>query len=157
MAIQSKLIDVLPPVFPCGYGYVVFTAVGSTFVNMWMAINVGRARKEYDVKYPLMYSPGNDKFNCIQRAHQHTLENYPQFLCFLMLGGLQYPKVAAGAGVIYLLGRIAFACGYYTGDPDKRKWGVFGYIGLLTLLGSTISFGVHQLGWASHFGGSKCH
>jgi len=46
MAVQSKLIDVLPT----HYGCVVFTAVGSIFVNMWMALNVIRARKQYNVK-----------------------------------------------------------------------------------------------------------
>jgi len=46
MAVQSKLIDALP----ADYGYVVITAVGSVFVNMWMAINVIRARKTHNVK-----------------------------------------------------------------------------------------------------------
>jgi glutathione S-transferase len=143
MAVQSKILEVLPP----GYGYVIFTAVGSTFVNMWMAMNVVKARKEHNVKYPQLYSPDNEKFNCIQRAHQNTLEVYPQFLLLLTIGGLQYPKVAAGAGVVYLLGRIAFALGYYTGDPEKRRWGVFGYAGILTLLGSTLCLAAHQLDW----------
>lgn len=138
----SKFAESLPE----GYGYVVLTGVASNFVNMWMAINVGRARKKYEVKYPIMYSD-NEKFNCIQRAHQNTLENYPQFLLLLFVGGLQYPKISAGAGLLYLLGRIAFARGYYTGEPDKRKYGSFGYIGLLTLLGNTVSFACHQLQW----------
>jgi len=30
-------------------------------------------------------------------------------------------------------------------DPEKRKWGSFGGIGLLCLLGNTISFAAHQL------------
>jgi len=110
-----------------------------------MAYNVGAARKKYNIKYPLMYSPDNNEFNCIQRAHQHTLELYPQFLMLLLVGGLQLPRVAAGAGAIYLLGRIAFAKGYYTGDPDKRKYGGFGLIGLLGLLGSTACFAFHHL------------
>jgi len=46
MAVQSKLIDVLP----ADYGYVVFTAVGSMFVNVWMVFNVIRARKQHNVK-----------------------------------------------------------------------------------------------------------
>ena len=45
MALQSKLLQLLPP----EYGYVIFAGVGSTFVNMWLAINVARARKRYDV------------------------------------------------------------------------------------------------------------
>ena len=46
MPVQSRLAACLPE----GYGYVIFTAVGSTFVNMWMAINVGKARKKYEIK-----------------------------------------------------------------------------------------------------------
>jgi glutathione S-transferase len=152
MAGQSKILEVLP----CCYGYVVFTALGSAFVNMWMAFNVMRARKEYNVKYPLMYSPDNEKFNCIQRAHQNTLETYPQFLLLLTIGGLQYPRVAAGAGIVCLLGRIAYAKGYYTGDPEKRRWGAFGHIGMLALLGSCVSLAVHQLKWIEHFGHKHC-
>jgi glutathione S-transferase len=150
MAIQSKILNILE-ILPEGYGFVVLTFVGSSFVNTWMAMNVGKARKEHNVKYPIMYSPDNNMFNCIQRAHQHTLENYPQFLVLLFVGGLHHPKVAAGAGIVYLLGRIAFAMGYYTGDPEKRKWGVFGYTGLLTLLGCTLSTAAHQLKWTSVF------
>jgi len=46
MAGQSKFIDTLP----CGYGYVVLTGVASLFVNMWMGFNVGKARKEFNIK-----------------------------------------------------------------------------------------------------------
>lgn len=143
MAVNSKLLEVLP----ADYGYVVFTAVGSVFVNMWLAMNVMKARKEHNVKFPTLYSPDNDKFNCVQRAHQNTLEGYPQFLILLVFGGLQYPRITAGAGALFLLSRIAYALGYYTGDPEKRRWGAFGYIGYFCLLGNTISFAAHQLKW----------
>jgi glutathione S-transferase len=141
MVVQSKLIDILP----AGYGYVVFTAVGSSFVNMWLGMRVMRARKQYSVEYPDLYSKDNKVFNCIQRAHQNTLESYPQFLMLLFVGGLQYPKISAAAGVVYLLSRIAYALGYSTGDPEKRRYGAFGYLGLLVLAGNTVSFACHQL------------
>uniref|UniRef100_A0A1B6GGH5 Glutathione S-transferase 3, mitochondrial n=2 Tax=Cuerna arida TaxID=1464854 RepID=A0A1B6GGH5_9HEMI len=134
-------------VVPKEYGYVVLVAVGSTFMLMWKGFKVGSARKKYNVAYPTMYSPTNDQFNCYQRAHQNTLENYPQFLTLLMLGGLQHPVVAAVAGTTWCLGRIAYAKGYYTGDPSKRMQGAFGYIGLFTLLGLTLKLGVNTLGW----------
>ena len=38
---------------PAEYGYVVLTVFFFNFVVMWMAINVGRARKKYDVKVSL--------------------------------------------------------------------------------------------------------
>lgn len=43
---QSKLLECLP----CGYGYVVLTATGSVFVNMWLALNVVQARKKFKVE-----------------------------------------------------------------------------------------------------------
>jgi glutathione S-transferase len=112
---------------------------------MWMAMRVMNARKQYSVEFPDLYSKDNKVFNCIQRAHQNTLENYPQFLLLLMVGGLQYPRISAAAGVIYLLGRIAYAVGYSTGEPDKRKYGAFGFIGMVLLIGNTLSFACHQL------------
>ncbi|KAL5017136.1 hypothetical protein ScPMuIL_006725 [Solemya velum] len=153
MAGLSKFAECLPQ----NYGYVILTGLGSTFVNMWLAINVGRARKQYEVAYPEMYST-NKTFNCIQRAHQNYLEGYPQFLFLLLVGGLQYPKTTAGAGLLYLLGRIAYAKGYYTGDPEKRRWGAFMHIADLVLLGNAISFGCHLVGWVprGRFGGSGC-
>ncbi len=85
----------------------------------WKAWQVGKARKKHEVKYPLMYSPangGDNQFNCVQRAHQNTLENYPQFLLLLLTGGMSHPCLSAGAGAIWIAGRIAFALGYYTGE-----------------------------------------
>ncbi len=43
----------------------------------------------YNVKYPLLYANGDDEasktFNCIQRAHQQSLENLPQACCTMLL------------------------------------------------------------------------
>jgi len=46
MVAASKILDLLPE----GYGYVLFTFVDSVFVNLWMARNVMKARKEYNVQ-----------------------------------------------------------------------------------------------------------
>lgn len=108
-------------------------------------MQVGKARKKFNIPYPTMYSPDNVQFNCIQRAHQNTLENYPQFLVLLLLGGLEWPVVSAGAGIVYLAGRIAYAQGYYTGDPKKRMRGGFGLLGLLPLLGATVHLGLRLI------------
>jgi glutathione S-transferase len=143
MGAASKLLETLPE----SYGYVILVAVDSVFVNMWLAHNVGKARKKYGIEYPKMYSPDNDNFNCVQRAHQNWLESYPQFLALLFVGGLHLPKTTAAAGVVYLLGRIAYAQGYYTGDPKKRQRGFFGMLGLVTMLGTTVCTAFHQLHW----------
>uniref|UniRef100_A0A023GEX0 Glutathione S-transferase 3, mitochondrial n=1 Tax=Amblyomma triste TaxID=251400 RepID=A0A023GEX0_AMBTT len=134
------------PVIPKEYGYVVLVGVGSSLVNMWLAFRVGRARKQYGVKYPAMYSDNNIVFNCIQRSHQNFLESYPQFLMTLFLGGFEFPKVAAIAGVVFLAGRVVYALGYSTGDPAKRMRGGFQYFGVLTLMGLSVRLGLRMLG-----------
>ena len=46
MGAVSKIAESLPE----GFGYVIFTAVGSQFINMWMAMNVSKARNKYEVE-----------------------------------------------------------------------------------------------------------
>lgn len=130
---------------PVGYGYVIFTFVASIFMLIWKGVQVGKARKKFGVEYPTMYHPTNDTFNCYQRAHQNTLEVYPYFLALLFLAGIEMPLVTAIAGVVWIAGRVAYALGYYSGDPKKRMRGAFGYLGLLTLLGLTIKLGLRLL------------
>ncbi|GFG35760.1 hypothetical protein Cfor_03933 [Coptotermes formosanus] len=114
-------------------------------VTLILMYEVGKARKKFNIPYPTMYSPDNNLFNCIQRAHQNTLESYPQFLFLLLLGGLEWPVVSAGAGVVFLASRIVYAQGYYTGDPKKRMRGAFGHLGLFALLGATVRFAVRLI------------
>ncbi|XP_054707517.1 microsomal glutathione S-transferase 3-like [Uloborus diversus] len=127
--------------------FVSLVGTSSIFISLWHGIRVGMARKKFGIKYPIMYSDTNNVFNCLQRAHGNFLENYPQFLFTLLCGGLSYPKLSACAGVVYLLGRIAYAKGYSTGDPEKRYRGMFMHFGMLTLLFTTGHFAVSLLGW----------
>ncbi|XP_022294415.2 glutathione S-transferase 3, mitochondrial-like [Crassostrea virginica] len=127
------------------FGYVVLVMISSVFMLMWMGFKVGTARKKYEVPYPKMYSDHDDRFNCVQRAHQNTLENYPSYLLLQVLSGLFAPKLAALSGLIWCAGRIAYAQGYYTGDPAKRMRGAFAYIGLLTMLVCSIIFALNLL------------
>ena len=48
------------------------------------------------------------EFLGVQRGHQNTLENYPQFLMMLGLGSIQYPLVSSIGGAIWLIGRLAY-------------------------------------------------
>ncbi|GBM64708.1 Microsomal glutathione S-transferase 3, partial [Araneus ventricosus] len=100
---------------PREYGYVVLVGTSSVFVALWHGIRVLLARKKFGIKYPTMYSDSNIVFNCIQRAHGNFLENYPQFLFLLLVGGLSHPKLSTFGGILYLLGRIVYALGYSTG------------------------------------------
>ncbi|XP_059166779.1 glutathione S-transferase 3, mitochondrial-like [Physella acuta] len=132
---------------PPDYGYCALVVAGSWGVLNYLGFRVMQARKKYDVQYPNLYSDTSREFNCIQRAHQNTLEVYPQFLAFLLLGGLQLPRLSAGFGALWLVSRIVYAHGYYTFDPSKRNRGAFGYIGFLGLLVNTVLFGLNSTGF----------
>ena len=82
-----------------------------------------------------------DIFNCYQRAHQNTLEFVPYFYPTLLTAGLRHPVGAAIAGAIFVLGRVIYALGYYSGDPQKRVPGalISEVLGLLPLMGMSVS------------------
>jgi len=124
------------------HGYAAGVALSSWVVLQYMGINVMKARKRYNVDYPALYAndsnPQGKAFNCVQRGHQNTLENYPQFLLLLGLGSIQYPLVSSIGGAIWLLGRLAYFHGYSSGQPEKRQYGAFGYIGFFTMMGCAI-------------------
>ena len=75
------------------HGYVVRAATGAFILHMWLSFKVGSARKKYNVKYPAMYSDKEPDFNCIQRAHQNTLEGMPFYLSLLFTAGIRHPRV----------------------------------------------------------------
>eukprot|EP00611_Tribonema_gayanum_P025667 TRINITY_DN590_c0_g1_i2.p1 TRINITY_DN590_c0_g1~~TRINITY_DN590_c0_g1_i2.p1 ORF type:complete len:149 (-),score=44.00 TRINITY_DN590_c0_g1_i2:380-826(-) len=123
------------------HGYVAGVAIASVFVNTWAAFGVGAARKKYNVPYPQMYAETSHahstQFNCVQRAHQNILENYPPFLMLLAVGSTYRPALAAAFGALRLFGFISYYKGYSSGDPKKRlnPGTAVGYIGLFGLLG----------------------
>ncbi|CAM6068877.1 unnamed protein product [Sphagnum tenellum] len=128
------------------YGYVVLTAVSSAILTQWQSIQVSRQRIKSGVKYPKMYEDAEvSLFNCYQRAHQNTLESYPAFLSLLIVGGFGYPITASVCGAIWVLGRVFYSLGYYTGDPNNRFKGMWNTFGLLGLLITCLTFGVRQV------------
>ncbi|XP_048860668.1 microsomal glutathione S-transferase 3b isoform X2 [Brienomyrus brachyistius] len=136
-----ELHDVLPERF----GFVIFTFVYSLAMLMYLAVKVGAARKKYDIKYPTMYSEKEQMFNCIQRAHQNTLEVYPQWLIFQTIAGLVYPTSASVLGVIWVTSRFSYAWGYYTGNPARRMNGAYGYVGFFGVVILSIAVALQLL------------
>ncbi|XP_028415510.1 microsomal glutathione S-transferase 3-like [Dendronephthya gigantea] len=136
----------MPPLaLPSEYGYVILTGLSSVFVLVYMGLQVGKARKKFKVDYPRMYDDSQPVFNCYQRAHQNTLETYPQFLMLLFVGGLRHPCISSLAGIIWIISRIVYAFGYYTGDPKNRKRATFGLGGAFVLIICTVSTAVQLL------------
>ncbi|MED6116071.1 hypothetical protein PIB30_096652 [Stylosanthes scabra] len=89
---MATIIELLPK----EYGFVAVVLVLYSFLNFYMALQVGIARKRYKVPYPNLYaSESEDKdvklFNCIQRGHQNSLETMPIFFMLMILGGLKHP------------------------------------------------------------------
>ncbi|KAM4048223.1 glutathione S-transferase 3, mitochondrial-like [Anomaloglossus baeobatrachus] len=121
-------------ILPQDFAYVILVFIYSYVLLMYLGINVGKARKKFGVKYPQMYSDKENVFNCIQRAHQNTLEMYPAWLLFQLIAGLAFPLSASVLGAIWVTSRFSYAHGYYTGDPEKRLKGAYGYIGLFGVL-----------------------
>jgi glutathione S-transferase len=135
------------------FGYVAATAAASFVVHhIYMGFKVGKARKQYNIDYPDLYATAENcpneanrkKFNCVQRAHQNSLENQPIFLALLTISGLQHPVTAASLGAAVLVGRIGYFEGYACGDPKKRGNPIYfaGMLGMLGLLGTTIKVAV---------------
>jgi glutathione S-transferase len=82
---------------------------------------VGKARGRYGVKAPAI--TGNETFERYFRVQQNTLEQLIVFLPGLYLFSRYLnPLVAAGLGVIYLIGREVYATSYVK-EPSKREVG----------------------------------
>ncbi|KAL0091044.1 hypothetical protein J3Q64DRAFT_1025109 [Phycomyces blakesleeanus] len=141
-----------PIIIPSEYGYVLATAVISGIFVVTLGASTGYARKAANIPYPYVYAeraeaeqdPKKHIFNCTQRAHQNTLEALPLYNLLLLISGIEYPKVASAAGLVWVAGRALYASGYKSGDPEKRHKGDFSYIGLFTLLGTSI-YTIYQL------------
>ncbi len=97
-----------------------------------LGVVVGRARATYGVAAPAM--SGHIEFEKRSRVQINTLEQIVMFLPLLWLAtGALGDRGAAALALVWALGRILYARGYYA-DPAKRS---FGY--LLTLLPTAVA------------------
>lgn len=128
----------VPLLVPKTYGLVIVMLVASFFVLFYLGLQVAQARAQFKDKaakdgdenaearfsYPKLYAEGFSDaakhFNCIQRAHQQTLETYTSFCVMSLLGGLRHPLLVSAGGALWCYARIEWARGYATGDPAKR-------------------------------------
>jgi glutathione S-transferase len=96
-------------------------SLAAVLVLLGMGINVGRVRHKIGIMAPAM--TGDPKLERAIRVHYNTLEWLPAFLVSLWLFAVYWnDAVAAGLGVVWILGRILYAQGYMA-DPAKRGLG----------------------------------
>ena len=110
-------------------------------VYFYMALRVGRARSKYGIAAPAI--TGHPDFERDFRIHANTLEWLPLFLASLWLFSFYWNDlVAAGVGVVWIVGRILYLTGYSkAAEARSRGFGIqalatgvllFGALGRIT-------------------------
>ena len=97
------------------------------------SILVGRARGQYNVPAPAM--TGSPEFERYLRVQMNTAEQLLVVLpSMFMYAYFNNPTWAAGAGAIFIIGRIIYFLGYVQ-DPSKRSAGfIIGFVATAFLL-----------------------
>lgn len=105
---------------------------------------VGWARGKYKVAAPAI--SGDPVFERYYRVQQNTLEQLMGFLPALFLYGYYgSPQIAAGLGVVFIIGRVIYLLGYVS-DPAKRGLGfVIGWLATIYLLIAGLIAAARQL------------
>ena len=90
-------------------------------VYFWMGLRVAGARGKAGIAAPAM--TGEPVLERTIRAHYNTLEWLPMFLVGMWLFALYWNElVAAGLGVVWIVGRVLYAQGYVA-EASKRGTG----------------------------------
>jgi glutathione S-transferase len=85
---------------------------------LWFGFRVGGARERFGIKAPA--TVGHETFERFYRVQMNTLEMMVTFVPGLYLFSNYFsPKIAAGLGVLYLVGRAMYALAYVK-EPQKR-------------------------------------
>ena len=103
------------------HSLVALVTVFALLTYLWMGFLVGGARRKSGIQAPAM--TGDPLLERAIRAHYNTLEWLPVFLVSLWLFAIYWNDlVAAGAGAVWIVGRILYARGYMV-DASKRELG----------------------------------
>ena len=93
------------------YKSVAIVTLVALLVYFYMGLRVGQGRSKFNVPAPAI--GGNEDFERLFRVHANTLEWLPLFLVSLWLFALYWDeKIAAGVGVVWIIGRILYMTGY---------------------------------------------
>ncbi|KAG1757797.1 hypothetical protein EDB19DRAFT_65401 [Suillus lakei] len=138
---------------PEGYGYIPGSLMTLGWILKWQTFMVGKYRGRAGIEYPQLYAEKAEvqeskavlRFNCMQRAHQNTLESVPVVVVSTVVAGLKYPTLAAALCLAYSFGRVVYTIGYKSGEPQRRLYG--STISGLPLLGLllTATYAAYQL------------
>ncbi|HEX2818434.1 MAG TPA: MAPEG family protein [Phenylobacterium sp.] len=100
------------------HSWVALVTLLSLLTYFWMSIRVPVARNKAGIQAPAM--TGDPLLERTIRAHYNTLEWLPIYLVSLWLFAIYWnDTVAAAMGVVWIVGRIAYAIGY-AADAAKR-------------------------------------
>lgn len=98
---------------------------------MWFTMRCGQARGRRDVAAPAM--SGDPEFERALRVQYNTLEQLAIFVPSMLLFGFYVSAIlAAGIGLVFILGRYLYARAYWV-DPVNRGPGF-----LLTVLSNAV-------------------
>lgn len=101
-----------------------YTAIVTVLILLQLfafAFLVGRQRAKHGIKAPAI--AGHPEFERAFRAHQNTVEQLVIFLPGMWIyATFGNPLIAAGAGVVFIVGRQIFRTAYVA-DPAKRSTG----------------------------------
>ena len=78
------------------------------------------------------------------------MEGIMQFLLFLLVGGIKYPRFAAGAGILGIVGRFLYVIGYATAPKYRMGGFILSQTSLSFLLISsvlTVKNVLDEAGW----------
>jgi glutathione S-transferase len=88
-------------------------------------------------------------FNCSQRAHGNYMEQHPSTALAMLIAGVDYPLVASGLGVVWILGRIVYAIGYTnpsgTRGEARSRGGRPAFLSQLVLFGLASWVGIRRV------------
>ena len=118
--------------------YPSLVTVSALILYFVVTINVGIARAKYQV--PVPQTTGNLDFERVLRVQQNTLEQLALFIPALLLFSIYVSPIWGSAlGAAWIVGRIAYAWGYYQA-AEKRGPGfaISSLSGIVLILGSLV-------------------
>lgn len=101
------------------YCFVLLVIVYAVILNIYLTLQVSKARKEYGIKYPNLYADRTidgeikaNNFNQVQRSHQNVLEERDFIMLMMIINGFFHPYLAAIFGFLWVTARFIYGIGY---------------------------------------------